>query len=176
MPIYKLTAYDLKCTKIQNGNYYVTTDTKQVFTDTNGVRLPLTTVMIATERERINNVSPRNNARYYVWETNTLWSYNNAWIVIEGNVSASPNGYYYVNNAITPTAEDVNQVIDNNGLLKDGSVVIRDPNRVIKGKLYVSSGDSVIKYDLLSSKPDNWDRVFGDWINLDKAFTFRANK
>ena len=25
-------------------------------------------------------------------------------------------------------------------------------------------------------KPDNWDRVFGDWINLDNAFTFRANK
>lgn len=25
-------------------------------------------------------------------------------------------------------------------------------------------------------KPDNWDRVFGDWINLDKAFTFHANK
>ena len=111
--IYKMTAYDLKCTKITNGNYYVTTDTKQVFVDMNGARLPLSVVMISTERERVNNISPVNNNKYYVWETNTLWGYNNKWIVIEGNYSSTPNGYYYIDNAITKTSDDVNQVLDN---------------------------------------------------------------
>lgn len=164
--IYKLTAYDLKCTKIANGNYYVTTDTKQVFVDMNGARLPLSVVMISTERERVNNISPVNNNKYYVWETNTLWGYNNKWIVIEGNYSSTPNGYYYIDNAITKTSDDVNQVLDNNGLLKDGSVVVRDANRIIKGKLYISNGDPVSKYTILSTKPDDWDSNYTDYYVL----------
>ena len=164
--IYKMTAYDLKCTKIANGNYYVTTDTKQVFVDMNGARLPLSVVMISTERERVNNISPVNNNKYYVWETNTLWGYNNKWIVIEGNYSSTPNGYYYIDNAITKTSDDVNQVLDNNGLLKDGSVVVRDANRIIKGKLYISNGDPVSKYTILSTKPDDWDSNYTDYYVL----------
>lgn len=162
--IYKLTAYDLKCTKIVNGNYYVTTDTKQVYTDTNGVRLPLVVIMISTERERLNNVAPHNNYKYYVWETNTLWTYNNKWIVVEGNYSYAPSGYYYVDNAIRPNTDDPNIVQDNNGLLRDGSVVIRDANRVIKGQLYISKGEAVYKYNLLSDEPDDWSTNYGDYF------------
>lgn len=162
--IYKLTAYDLKCTKIVNGNYYVTTDTKQVYTDTNGVRLPLVVIMISTERERLNNVAPHNNYKYYVWETNTLWTYNNKWIVVEGNYSYAPSGYYYVDNAIRPNTDDPNIVQDNNGLLRDGSVVIRDVNRVIKGQLYISKGEAVYRYNLLSDEPDDWSTNYGDYF------------
>lgn len=119
--------------------------------------------MIATERERLNNISPINGSLYYVWETNTLWTYNHKWIVLEGNYSTVANGYYYNQNAITPTADDVNQVLDNNGLLKNGSVVIRDANRVIKGQLYISNGDTVFQYILLETKPDNWDTNYTDY-------------
>lgn len=157
MSIYKLTAYDLMCTKISNGTYYVTTDTKQFFVDSNGVRLPLAVTMISTERERLNNIAPHNNYKYYVWETNTLWGYNNKWIVLDGNYSYSPSGYYYTNNAIGPSTTDPNEVLDNNGLLRDGAVVVRDSNRIIKGKLYISKGEAVYKYNLLTAKPDDWD-------------------
>lgn len=135
MAIYKLTAYDLIATKIVNGNYYVTTDTKQVYADRSGIRQLLSVNFIATESQRLNNVLPHTGTLYYVWETNTLWSYNSKWVVMEGNYSYTPSGYYYANDEITPT--DPTEVTDNNGLLKDGSVVVRNSDRIIKGKLYI---------------------------------------
>lgn len=140
MALYKLTAYDLLCTAIVNGNWYVTTDTKSVFYDSNGVRLPQQTTMIATESERLNNVSPTLGSYYYVWETNTLWIYNRKWIVVEGSYSSPSSGFYYDNHVITPT-DNEGEVIDNNGLLHDGSVVVRDNNRIIKGRLYIEVDD-----------------------------------
>lgn len=163
MSIYKLTAYDLKCTKVTNGNYYVTTDTKQVYYDYNNIRTIKSVVMIATERERNNNVSPINGSLYYVWETNTLWTYNSKWIVIDGNYSYKPSGYYYSDNVIAPNTSDPNAVLDNNGLLGDGSVVVRDANRVIKGKMYISQGGAVDRYVLLEEEPSNWSTNYADY-------------
>ena len=163
MSIYKLTAYDLKCTKVTNGNYYVTTDTKQVYYDYNNIRTIKSVVMIATERERNNNVSPINGSLYYVWETNTLWTYNSKWIVIDGNYSYKPSGYYYSDNVIAPNTIDPNAVLDNNGLLGDGSVVVRDANRVIKGKMYISQGGAVDRYVLLEEEPSNWSTNYADY-------------
>lgn len=163
MSIFKLTAYDLKCTKVTNGNYYVTTDTKQVYYDYNNIRTIKSVVMIATERERNNNVSPINGSLYYVWETNTLWTYNSKWIVIDGNYSYKPSGYYYSDNVIAPNTSDPNAVLDNNGLLGDGSVVVRDVNRVIKGKMYISQGGAVDRYVLLEEEPSNWSTNYADY-------------
>ena len=167
MSIYKLTAYDLKCTKVTNGNYYVTTDTKQVFYDQNNIRTIKSVRMIATERERLNNVSPINGSLYYVWETNTLWTYNSKWIVLEGNYSSNPSGYYYNDNVISPNTNDPNAVLDNNGLLGDGSVVVRDSNRVIKGKLSISQGNAVVRYVLLTDEPDDWSTNYQDYFIYD---------
>ena len=139
MAIYKLTAYDLMCTKVVNGNYYVTTDTKQIYKDASGVRNLMSVTMLATEAQRLNNTLPAVGSYYYVWESNTLWVYNAKWIVVEGNYSYTTAGYYYVDNEITPTNDGSEQVIDNNGLLKDGSVVVRNADRIIKGKLYIQS-------------------------------------
>ena len=167
MSIYKLTAYDLKCTAITNGNYYVTTDTKQVYYDKNNVRTIKAVKMIATERERLTNISPINGSLYYVWETNTLWTYNSKWIVLEGNYSSNPSGYYYNDNVISPNTNDPNAVLDNNGLLGDGSVVIRDGNRVIKGKLSISQGNAVVRYVLLTDEPDDWSTNYQDYFIYD---------
>ena len=82
---------------------------------------------------------PTVGSYYYVWETNTLWVYNAKWIVVEGNYSYTTAGYYYANDEITPT--DPVEVTDNNGLLKDGSVVVRNADRIIKGKLYIQSNE-----------------------------------
>lgn len=164
MSIYKLTAYDLKCTKVTNGNYYVTTDTKQVFYDQNNIRTIKSVRMIATERERLNNVSPINGSLYYVWETNTLWTYNQKWIVLEGNYSYKPSGYYYSDNVIAPNTNDPNAVLDNNGLLGDGSVVIRDGNRIIKGKLSISEGSAVVRYVLLEEEPADWSTNYANYF------------
>jgi len=163
MSITKLTAYDLICTKISNGNYYVTSDTKQVFYDSNGIRNPIAVMMVSTEYERVNNVAPRNGTKYYIWETNSLWTYNNKWILLEGNYAPNPSGYVYTNNLPTPTG-DPNEVQDNNGLLRDGSVVVRDNNRIIKGKLYISKGDAVKKYVLLEEEPADWSTNYEDYF------------
>lgn len=163
MAITKLTAYDLMCTKVSNGNYYVTSDTKQVFYDSNGIRNIIAVLMISTEYERVNNVAPRNGYKYYIWETNSLWTYNNKWILLEGNYAPNPSGYVYNNNLPTPTG-DPSEVQDNNGLLRDGSVVIRDNNRIIKGKLYISKGDAVKKYTILLTEPDDWSTNYMDYF------------
>jgi len=123
--------------------------------------------MIATERERLTNISPINGSLYYVWETNTLWTYNSKWIVLEGNYSSNPSGYYYNDNVISPNTNDPNAVLDNNGLLGDGSVVIRDGNRVIKGKLSISQGNAVVRYVLLTDEPDDWSTNYQDYFIYD---------
>ena len=140
MALFKLSAYDLMCTAITNGNYYVTTDTKKVFRDVNNQRLMMNVIMISTENQRLNNTIPNTGSYYYVWETNVLWTFNGVWIVVQGSYSYSASGYFYINNGIRPTTEEgVMEVIDNNGLLRDGSVVVRTGDRIIKGKLYIDT-------------------------------------
>lgn len=70
-----------------------------------------------------------------MYETNELWIYNSGWVQLEGTTTLS-NGYYYDNGAITETY-DVSEILDNNGLLADGSVCVRDFNRIIKGKIAI---------------------------------------
>lgn len=136
--IYVLTEYDLLYTAKKSGTYYVCTDSKKMYKDiSNQVRKIFNATMITTESERMYNIRPANGIYYYVWETNTLWIYNAGWVVVAG-VKHQSSGYYY-NSAgdISPTPDIVGGVLDNNGLLGDGSIVVRDINRIIKGKLYI---------------------------------------
>lgn len=134
--IYIITEYDLISTKIVPNNYYVCTDSRRIYRDTNNnTRVAILATMIDSEIDRVYNTKVTNGNLYYVWETNVLWLYNTGWLVIAGENNSS-SGYYYNNGSIL-SVDDSNKVIDNNGLLKDGSVVVRDLNRVIKGRSYI---------------------------------------
>lgn len=137
--IYKVTEYDLLSTSIKPNNYYACTDSRKMYKDTSrNTRELLKVTMIDTEIDRVYNTRPVNGVTYYVWETNELWTYNGGWVIRIGEIQSRSSGYYYKDSDIFAT-DDPNQnaIIDNNGLLKDGSVVIRDINRVIKGRLYI---------------------------------------
>lgn len=140
--IFKITEYDLLRTSITPGNYYACTDSRKIYVDTERkTRDLLKVTMIDTEVERIYSVKPMNGLLYYVWETNELWVYNSGWVLKIGQTRSRSSGYYYSQSGNINATDDPNSynIIDNNGLLKDGSVVIRDSNRVIKGKLYINS-------------------------------------
>ena len=142
--IYKVTAYDLLGTSIVDGNYYVLTDVSplQMRRDVGSSRLSVSVIEINTELERLSEVHPLPGKLYYVWETNELWSFNAGWIsIIGGNTTFS--GYNYNNGSITGVS-NLNNILDNNGLLGDGSVVVRDMNRIIKGKLSINNDDNTL--------------------------------
>lgn len=134
--IYRVTEYDLLQTALVAGNYYMCTDSRKMYKDvTNSLRQEVVVTFIPKENDRLTTVRPQNGVYYYVWDTNALWYYDAGWTVIDGQGQRA-SGYYYVNNIINPT-DDVT-VIDNNGLLADGSVVVRDFNRVVKGQIYIN--------------------------------------
>lgn len=130
-----MKSYDLLATARSIGDYYFCTDTMKLYKDTSTGRHELNAVIVGSEIERLTSIRPANGKYYYIYETNELWLYNAGWTVIVGTVRTS-NGYYYANNKINATS-DVSEVLDNNGLLGDGAVVVRDANRIIKGKLYI---------------------------------------
>lgn len=139
--IFKVTEYDLLRTSITPGNYYACTDSRKIYVDTERkTRDLLKVTMIDTEAERIYSVKPMNGLLYYVWETNELWIYNSGWVLKIGQTRSRSSGYYYSQSGNINATDDPNSynIIDNNGLLKDGSVVVRDSNRVIKGRLYIN--------------------------------------
>lgn len=150
--IYRVTEYDLLQTALVAGNYYICTDSRKMYKDiTASQRQEITVTFISKENDRLTTVRPTNGVYYYVWDTNSLWFYNAGWMIIDGQGQRA-SGYYYTNNIINPT-DDVT-VIDNNGLLADGSVVVRDFNRIIKGQLYINvdgSEDSGSKNELVIS-------------------------
>lgn len=112
-----------------------------MYKDTEDKREQIVVSMLSTELNRLN-ARPINGRLYYVYETNELWIFSsNKWEIVVGNSKLS-SGYSYSNTSYILTGTSDNQVIDNNGLLKDGSVVVRDDNRIIKGKLYIDTTDN----------------------------------
>ena len=141
--IHVITEYDLLVTKATKGDYYACTDSRRIYKDTTSFkegRRIVNCVTINTESERVYGTRPQNGKLYYVWETNTLWEYNAGWKVKIGN-EIQTSGYYYRAGILTNTGASAN-IIDNNGLLKDGSVVIRDNNRIVKGKIYIDRSNN----------------------------------
>ena len=137
--IYKVTEYDLQSIPINKGNMYVCSDSYKMYEDVSNApngREIFNATLIDTELYRQYSVKPENGTYYYVWETNVLYLYNNGWSVIRGRTISDPIAYYIDSSGISDI--DKNQCcVDDNGLLKDGSVVVRDPNKIIKGKLYI---------------------------------------
>lgn len=134
--ILKINEFDLNYLKNSPGTYYVCKDTNRVYRDTDNKRERISVIFISTELNRVYNTRPVNGKLYYIWETNELWVFSsNKWEILIGNTRTS-SGYYYTSNYSLEGTQD-STVIDNNGLLKDGSVVVRDDNRIIKGKLFI---------------------------------------
>lgn len=142
--IIKCTQYDLMRAKAKVGQMYFVTDSRLLYKDNgNSIaqRLVFNAVILHTESERINSIKPVIGKFYYVEETNSLWLFDTRWVLKIGN-SAHFNTYYageYISPVINVdesiTGKNGDKIIDNNGLLGDGSVVIRDNNRIVRATI-----------------------------------------
>ena len=146
--IIRMVEFDLLRTAIVPGNMYMCTDTQKLYYDETTTRRVIYGYQsIKTTNDRLYNITPQYGVTYYCWEDNSLWVWINRWISLWTD-STYPSAYVYdtgnrleeVYRYDMPTAP-----ADDNGLLHDGSVVIRDMNRIIKGKLYIhENNDNLI--------------------------------
>lgn len=140
--IIKCTQYDLMRAKAKIGQMYFVTDSRVLYKDNgNSVeqRLRFNAVILHTDSERVNSIKPIIGKFYYVEETNCLWLFDTRWVLKIGDTT-NYNTYYAgeyispivnVDESITGAYGDT--IIDNNGLLGEGSVVVRDTNRIARG-------------------------------------------
>ena len=138
--IIRLNNYDLLGTKNNKYCMYMCLDTLQLWYDeSESKRVLYAYVGVNTINDLENNIIPELGVTYYCWESNSLWLWMNRWVCIYTD-STYPSAYRTDNGYVEEVyLDDQNPtIVDNNGLLKDGSVVIRDANRVIKGRLYIS--------------------------------------
>ena len=159
--IIRCTKYDLLQLPMKEGQLYYVTDLRAVYQDL-GVhktdRRQIHALVLNTEYERGTVIRPQNGFNYYVIESNNLWTFDAKWVLRDGDVSEYNAYAYSGTNGITPVvtldpyicnSETGDRIIDNNGLLGDGSVVVRDSNRIIRGKLgidYTNNELSIIGY------------------------------
>lgn len=144
--IYRVNEFDLLSIPKVAGNLYACTDSRRMYEDISATeRRVMSVQMIATEVDRQYNLRPTNATYYYVWETNELWLYHYGWELIIGNKTDETNQYVgstgisYVKNSGCCQS-------NNNGILGDGSVVVRDSNRVIKGKIYIDEENNELVF------------------------------
>ena len=147
--IYKMTEFDVLRTSVKMGNMYICVDSLNMYYD-RGTALrdrqlyPYTGVR--TVNELFYMITPDRGVTYYCWEDNSLWYWNNKWVALYSETTY-PSAYVYDDIPSTTSPSGINSIYrydmpnmpaDDNGLLKDGSVVVRDRNRIIKGKIYVN--------------------------------------
>lgn len=138
--IVRLNSYDLLGTKCKQYQMYMCLDTLQLWYDESDSKRTLYRyVGVDTVNDLQNNIVPEFGITYYCWESNSLWLWMNRWICnyTDGKY---PSAYRTDNGTIDAIyLDDQNPtIVDNNGLLRDGSVVVRDANRIIKGRIYVN--------------------------------------
>ena len=138
--IYRMNEFDLLTTNKKLGNMYMCLDTQRLYFDESDSKR---TVYGYTGVNTINDlfyyITPAVGTTYYCWEDNSLWLWNNKWVSLYTDVSY-PSAYSYDDNRNIIDVFNGDQpytVLDNNGLLKDGSIVVRDRNRIIKGKIFI---------------------------------------
>ena len=149
--IIRMTEFDLLRTKIKQGYMYMCLDSLNLYYDeTDSRRVRYTYVSIKTANDLFYNITPSSGTTYYCWEDNSLWLWMNKWISLWTD-STYPAAYNY--DSANPTSanpsslnyvyynDDPNTPVDTNGLLKDGSVIVRDRNRIIKGKIYIEDNN-----------------------------------
>ena len=144
--IIKMTEFDLLRTKVDMGNMYMCVDTQKLYYDSGNTadsRTLYDYISVRTVNDLMYNITPTFGKSYYCWEDNSLWIWVNKWETLYADTTY-PSAYVYDDN------DNLNSVYrydmpnfpaDDNGLLKDGSVVVRDRNRIIKGKIYVDDGN-----------------------------------
>lgn len=149
--VIKCTKYDLLQIPAKKGQIYYVTDIRCLYKDYGAhisFRSRLPALILNTEYERANKIRPQNGRLYYVVESNNLWVYDAKWVLKIGDVKKYNAYAYSGTNSITPvlnTSDDItsthtgDRIIDNNGLLGDGSVVVRDHNRIIRGQLSLNN-------------------------------------
>lgn len=137
--IIRMNNFDLLGTPITQYNMYMCLDTLQLWYDeTPSKRTLYFYIGVDTMNDLHNNLIPTYGKTYYCWESNSLWLWINKWVAIYTD-NKYPSAYQNTEGTADSIYLDNQQptIVDNNGLLRDGSVVIRDPNRIIKGRIYV---------------------------------------
>ena len=140
--------YDLLNFKAKLGAMYYCIDTRTLYKDNgNNIeqRLRFNAVIVTNDGERLN-IKPVIGKFYYVEENNTLWLFDGRWIIKIGNTTEY-NAFSYDNGVASPVINEDNyitgkygdRIIDNNGLLGDGSIVVRDDNKLIKSRLAINN-------------------------------------
>ena len=151
--IYKMTEFDMLRTAIEKNSMYICVDSLKMYYDsgeTEDSRGLYNYVSVGTLNDLFNKITPDYGKSYYCWEDNSLWVWVNKWEALY-NQTTYPSAYNYneipsSNNPQVMTEiyryDMPNMPADDNGLLKDGSVVVRDRNRIIKGKIYVEDSNN----------------------------------
>ena len=166
--IIRCMQYDLFNTVPVVGQIYFCTDVRVLYKDngpTKANRTRFNAVILTSDFERVNNIKPVIGKFYYIEQTNSLWLFDTRWVLKIGpgstyNSYAVAYSDTYNGNYISPiinvdesiTNSNGDKIIDNNGLLGDGSVGIRDNNRIIRGLL---KADSVYQQIVFNSYLDN---------------------
>lgn len=150
--IYKMTEFDLLRTKVEMGNMYMCVDTQKLYFDggsTADDRTIYDYISVRTVNDLLYNITPSFGKSYYCWEDNSLWIWVNKWETLYSSTTY-PSAYVYDDIPGIGKAQSINSIYrydmpnmpaDDNGLLKDGSVIVRDRNRIIKGKIYINDGN-----------------------------------
>ena len=141
------------------GQIFYATDEGRMYVDTiDGGRVyDPSIVVLRTESERLNISHPESYVgnRFYVVETNILFKYlNGSWRIERGRLEREVAQTYYPDGKMVRVYNDD---VSNNGILGDGSVVVRDENRTIVGIL------SATEYSL------NVNSLAGCQINLNPS-------
>ena len=147
--IYKMTEFDLLRTKVNMGDMYMCIDTQKLYYDSGTTaddRRLFDYISVRTVNELLYQITPSYGKNYYCWEDNSLWVWVNKWETLYSQTTY-PSAYVY-DDIPSKTNQGMlspiyrydmpNMPADDNGLLKDGSVIIRDRNRIIKGKLSIN--------------------------------------
>ena len=151
--IYKMTEFDMLRTAIEKNSMYICVDSLKMYYDsgeTEDSRGIYNYVSVGTLNDLFNKITPDYGKSYYCWEDNSLWVWVNKWEALY-NQTTYPSAYNY--NEIPSSSNPQimteiyrydmpNMPADDNGLLKDGSVIVRDRNRIIKGKIYVEDSNN----------------------------------
>ena len=143
--IIRCTQHDLLNTGAKTGQLYFLTDMRVLYKDNGNSkesRMRFNAIILNTDYERLNSIKPVIGKFYYIDETNSLWLYDTKWVLKVGQ-QQEYNTYVYGGNHVSPvvnrdeyiTGKYGDKIIDNNGLLGDGSVVIRDNNRMTQSYL-----------------------------------------
>lgn len=153
--ITKINQYDLLRLPVSRGKRYYVTDLRQLYEDFGSIindRRILPAMILNTENERANKIRPVQGMNYYVIESNCLWMYDTRWVLKDG--SKTYNTYQYgPTNAVSPvvleneeiTNSQGDKIIDNNGLLGDGTVVVRDINRIQRATIAANNAKKQVE-------------------------------